>query len=289
MGLEHFLECQAGDVSKPLFTRQAPPDFRLAQVVAATALSSRMVSMTLAGPELVGLEVEEPGASVRLLLPGPDSRRPLEIPTWHGNEFLNADGTRPPIRTLTPLRVNAQLGQLDVEIVTHGHGALSRWAAGLPVNAQVGVSGPGRGYAVPPNASNFLLVGDEAALPAIGQVVSAIPHSARIQAVIETARLGLRYELPSHPGLEQRWVQLGVDDVAGSAMNEAVASLEIPENLYVWAAGEAAAVQALRRLLLGDRGVPRSHAVIRGYWKLGRDGVGTTGVPTASGVDRDGD
>jgi NADPH-dependent ferric siderophore reductase len=39
----------------------------------------------------------------------------------------------------------------------------------------------------------------------------------------------------------------------------------------VWAAGEAAAMQRLRRHLFDERGVPRSAAVVRGYWKRGRD------------------
>ena len=41
----------------------------------------------------------------------------------------------------------------------------------------------------------------------------------------------------------------------------------------MWAAGEAAAVQRIRKLLFDERGVPRSQATIRGYWKVGRDGT----------------
>jgi NADPH-dependent ferric siderophore reductase len=38
----------------------------------------------------------------------------------------------------------------------------------------------------------------------------------------------------------------------------------------VWAAGEAAAMQRIRRHLFEHLGVPRSHAVVRGYWKRER-------------------
>jgi NADPH-dependent ferric siderophore reductase len=38
----------------------------------------------------------------------------------------------------------------------------------------------------------------------------------------------------------------------------------------VWAAGEAAAVQRIRSHLFVDRGLPRAHATVRGYWKHGR-------------------
>jgi NADPH-dependent ferric siderophore reductase len=42
----------------------------------------------------------------------------------------------------------------------------------------------------------------------------------------------------------------------------------------VWVAGEAAAVQRIRRHLFEDRGLPRSQASVRGYWKHGRRGNG---------------
>jgi len=41
----------------------------------------------------------------------------------------------------------------------------------------------------------------------------------------------------------------------------------------VWVAGEAAAVQRIRRALFEERGVPRSRATVRGYWKHGRAGT----------------
>jgi NADPH-dependent ferric siderophore reductase len=46
----------------------------------------------------------------------------------------------------------------------------------------------------------------------------------------------------------------------------------------VWVAGEAAAVQRIRRHLFAERGLTRAQAVVRGYWKQGRSGdVGEAG------------
>ena len=50
-------------------------------------------------------------------------------------------------------------------------------------------------------------------------------------------------------------------------------STELTAGTRIWAAGEAAAVQRLRKHYFDERGVPRSHATIRGYWKVGRDGT----------------
>jgi NADPH-dependent ferric siderophore reductase len=38
----------------------------------------------------------------------------------------------------------------------------------------------------------------------------------------------------------------------------------------VWVAGEAAAMQRIRTHLFDGRGLTRSQATVRGYWKLGR-------------------
>jgi NADPH-dependent ferric siderophore reductase len=40
----------------------------------------------------------------------------------------------------------------------------------------------------------------------------------------------------------------------------------------VWVAGEAAAVQRIRRHLFDERRIPRSQTSVRGYWKHGRAG-----------------
>ena len=55
-------------------------------------LTPRMVRVTLGGGELEGLEVAQPAASVRLLIPFPSE--PLVIPTWTGNEFLAMSGDK---------------------------------------------------------------------------------------------------------------------------------------------------------------------------------------------------
>jgi NADPH-dependent ferric siderophore reductase len=42
----------------------------------------------------------------------------------------------------------------------------------------------------------------------------------------------------------------------------------------VWAAGEAAAMQRIRKHLFDERNAPRDHTTVRGYWKHGRTATG---------------
>jgi len=230
-----------------------------------------MVRITLTGAELEGLVVEEPAASVRLLLPSPGTHEPV-IPTWNGNEFLLPDGRRPTIRTLTPRRVDGAVPELDVEIVLHGSGAASQWAEGVEPGAAAAVSGPGRGYTVDPDGPAFLLAGDETAIPAISQLLEALPATTPVDAHIEIAHPDARLALPDHPRTTVTWHDLPRDAPPGDAFVAAIRGVELARDTLVWVAGEAAAVQRVRRELFERRGLPRARAVVRGYWKHGRSG-----------------
>ena len=52
----------------------------------------------------------------------------------------------------------------------------------------------------------------------------------------------------------------------------AVTGADIDHDTLVWAAGEAAAMQRIRKHLFDERGLARASAVVRGYWKRGRTG-----------------
>ncbi|HEX9992023.1 MAG TPA: siderophore-interacting protein [Acidimicrobiales bacterium] len=253
--------------------RRQPPPFRRVTVRGTAQLSPRMVRVTLAGPELAGLVIDQPAASVRVLLASPGAGG-LVVPEWNGNEFLLPDGRRPVIRTLTPRRLDPSGPELDVDVVLHEGGAASSWAAGAEPGDEAAVSGPGRGYPLDPAATAFLLAGDETAIPAIGQLLEALPRDAAVRVVVEVARPDARLPLPPHPAATVAWHDLPPGAPPGEALVAAVAAAEVEPGTKVWAAGEAAAVQRLRRHLLDDRGIPRADTWIRGYWKHGRAGAG---------------
>ncbi len=255
--------------------RREPPPFRTVEVSRVVHRSPRMVRVTLAGPELTGFDPGLPAASVRLLLP-PDGSE-LVLPTWNGNEFLHDDGSRPIIRTLTPLRFDPDPPELDVEIVRHGHGLLSSWAGTVQPGDPVAVSGTGRGYEIDPDARSFLLAGDESALPAISVLLEALPPEAGVRVLAEVHDLDGRLDLPAHPGATVDWHPFEPGGRAGDALVAAVTGAELTPDVRVWVAGEAAAVQRIRRHLFDDRGLGRSQAVVRGYWKHERQPRSTRG------------
>ncbi len=252
-----------------LRVRREPPPFRTVEVSRVERLSPRLARVTLTGPELDGFVVDQPAASVRLLLPTDGA---IAIPTWNGNEFLLPDGRRPALRTFTPRRADPDARQLDVDVVLHGRGAASEWAESAASGTRVAVSGPGRGYVVDEDAPGFLLAGDETAIPAIGQLLEVLPPDRPVEVHVEVAEPGARLRLPEHPRATVTWHDLPTGARPGDALVAAVCSVDLAPATRVWVAGEAAAVQRIRKHLFGDVGLPRRQTTIRGYWKHGRTG-----------------
>ena len=254
--------------------RREPPEFRQLTVQRTMALSPRLRRVTIGGPALDGFQLIEPAASVRLLLPelGADS---IVLPTWNGNEFRNVDGSRPALRTLTPRHHRPLDQELDVDVVLHGATPLATWAATAEPGSPVALSGPGRGYEIDAQATGFLLVGDESALPAIAQLLDHLPEATPVEVLVEVADPSGRLALPHRADTEVTWLDQTDADRPGADLLAAVKATDIASGTHVWAAGEAASVQALRRHLFDERSLPRSRTVVRGYWKHGRAGQGT--------------
>ncbi len=256
--------------------RREPPRFRQVVLARFEPRTPRLVRITLTGDALVGMPAPDPAASVRLLLPAAPGA-PLVIPEWTGNEFLLPDGTRPVLRTFTPWRRDPESDTLAIDVALHGPGAASAWATTAAPGAPVAVSGPGRGSAPEPDAPSYLLLGDESALPAIEQVLNVLPSTATVQVVVELADdRGLLPSLAAVTPVD--WQLLPAGRAPATPSSPRCATLPVTADTRVWAAGEAAAMQRIRRHLFEERGLPRPRAVIRGYWKTGS--AGDSDVPS---------
>ena len=253
--------------------RREPPRFRLVDVRRVERMTPRMTRVTFGGPDLEGLIVEHPAASVRLLLPSPGEQE-LVMPSWNGNEFLLPDGRRPAIRTFTPRRVDPEALEVDLEAVIHGSGVASEWAEAAEPGKPAAISGPGRGYMVDPDAHAFLLAGDETAIPAMSQLLEVLSPEVLVKAHVEVAHPDARLALPDHPSATVEWHDLPAGASPGDALLAAVRNADLVPDTRVWAAGEAAGVQRLRHHLFKDRGLTRANTTVRGYWKRDRAGDG---------------
>ncbi len=258
-------------------TRRPPPPFVMVSVAGREWLSPRIVRVVLGGEGLRGLEIQQPASSVRVLLPWPDRPDAVELPSWDGNRFVLDDGRRPPIRTLTPRHHDRSKGVLALDVVVHGDGAAARWASSASPGSPAALSGPARGYDVDPLAEELVLGGDETAYAAICSIIEAVPGRVPVRVFLEADAAGSLPPVAAHPLCDLEWLAATASG-PGRAVAERLARVGLGGGARLWAAGEAAAMQQLRQSLFRDRGIPRSQAVIRGYWKHGRtseDGTDT--------------
>ncbi len=248
--------------------RREPPPYRRATVRSVEPITEHMTRVVLGGDELDGFEITAPASSIRLLLPDAATGE-LVMVTWTGNQFELPDGSRPPIRTFTPRHFDADRNELTLDVVLHDRGAATDWVRTVEPGDPVAVSGPGRSDAIDDDAGSHLLVGDESALPAIAQLLEWIPRDRRIDAHIEVRSPDAQLALPEHPGATVTWHHASPDGAPGDAMVAAVLGLDDLADA-IWIAGEAAAVQRLRKHLFDELGLDRSSVTARGYWKQGR-------------------
>lgn len=248
--------------------RREPSPYRRVTLRSVDPVTPHMLRVVLGGDELAGFAITAPASSVRLLLPPPDSDE-LVMVTWTGNQFELPDGSRPPIRTFTPRHFDAERNELTLDVVLHDHGAATDWARHAQVGNEVAVSGPGRSDDLDPDARSHVLIGDESAMPAIAQLLEWIPADQPIEAHIEIRSSDARIALPDHPNATVTWHETSEGATPGDAMADALMGIaDLAES--IWVAGEAAAVQRLRKHLFEERGRDRSTVTARGYWKLGR-------------------
>ena len=260
-------ESDADDRLERLRSRREPPPLVPVTVTERAEVTPRLLRLEFNGHGIDGMLVE-PAASVRLLVPSPGVDE-LVLPEWNGNEFLLPDGERPALRTFTPLDAGAT-DRLRLEIVRHPGGAVSEWAERVAVGDPAALSGPGRGATFPPETETFHLLGDETALPAIAQLLEWLPRDATVTVHAEVLTDDAIRPLPGRPGAEITWLVQPPDGRPGDRLVAAARELPMPEHSHVWAAGEAASMQAIRKHCFDERGMPRSRTTIRGYWKPAR-------------------
>ncbi|MFN8028008.1 MAG: SIP domain-containing protein [Acidimicrobiia bacterium] len=105
-------------------------------------------------------------------------------------------------------------------------------------------------------------------MPAIEQVLGSLPADG-----IGAGGRGAAHD-DGHLALtgDVEWRRRASDDAPGVTLLDAVRAATLDDGARVWAAGEAAGMQRIRRQLFEERGIDRRRTIIRGYWKTGATG-----------------
>jgi NADPH-dependent ferric siderophore reductase len=249
--------------------RQKP---RLAEVIRVERLTPQMVRVVLGGQELEGFTTRGPAEHLKVNFPPPGQSK-LVLPEWGPDGPILKEGQQRPLnRTYTPRRWDAQTGELTVDFLLHGEGIGSSWAQQARPAQIVAVSHqPGGAYKVDADADWYLIGGDEAALPAIGTLLEALPAHCSAHVFVEVANEAEELKLESPARFQVTWLHHGgAAGRVGRGLEQAVREFSFPEgNGHVWIGCEASVMRDIRRHLLNQRGMARAHAHTQGYWKHG--------------------
>ncbi|MEU8828786.1 siderophore-interacting protein [Streptomyces sp. NPDC048636] len=181
---------------------------------------------------------------------------------------LHLGGVRGPRRTYSVWDLDARA--LELRILDHGgEGPGARWARTVRPGEQVLFGRPEGGFVTRP-ARYHLFVGEETATAAFGPMMAALDPSETVYGLVEVDTENDRLPLPRQVCWRFRH---GAPAASSRGLVAAIRALDLPGRPGVaYVAGEARAVQAVRRHLVDDRGWPRRSVVTKPFWTPGRTG-----------------
>ncbi|KAF1025192.1 MAG: NADPH-dependent ferric-chelate reductase [Burkholderia plantarii] len=249
---------------------------RLLTVKQVTRVTPHLLRVTLTGDDLADFVSASFDDHVKVFFPAPGEAAPT-LPKLGPNGVVFAeDAPKPIMRDFTPRRYDREARELDLEFVLHHPGPASQWAEHVAVGQTLAIGGPRGSFVVPTAFDWHLLIGDDTALPAVARRLLELPAGTRATVVLEVADESAKLELETAADLQIIW-RYRNDPAAASQDTQLVAALQdlpLPaSDGYVWAAGEAAAMRAVRRHLCEERGVHKSRIRASAYWKRGATGV----------------
>lgn len=218
-------------------------------------LTPRMMRVHFISPELADFVSAAPDDHVKLFFP----------------QAGKTDG-KPVMRDFTPRAFDRAAGSLTIDFALHESGPATAWAASARVGDQLDIGGPRGSQVMPDDFDWYLLIGDESALPAIGRRVEELRPGVPVTTLVTVV----------HPYEEQRfatraawtpiWLHRGEpSDADAGLLRDRLAGFQPPPgDGFVWIAGEAMIVRALRAYMTEERGHPKSWLKAAGYWQRGR-------------------
>lgn len=245
------------------------PKLRLLEVARVVRLTPKMTRVTLTGADLPGFYSAAHDDHVKVFFPPPGKEQPI-LPSGPPGAPVSDEALRPIARDYTPRRYDAAANELDIDFVLHGEGPAATWVEQVKPGQKLGVGGP-RGSFVVSAFDCYWLIGDEAALPAIGRRLEELPADAKAIVIAEVDNPAEQQDLRSKAQTHITWVhrqgsEPGTADLLLNALSKQAAPAG---DGYTWIACESNVARRLRQYLVSERGFNKEWVKAAGYWKHG--------------------
>ncbi|MEW1978247.1 siderophore-interacting protein [Kocuria palustris] len=244
-------------------------------VVQRLELSPSMVRIVASiGDPSAFRDIEPPEKYCKLVFFDPELSLGDHPDYWSLRETLPREHL-PVTRHMTLRHVDLEAGQLWIDVALHGDsGWAGPWAAGAQPGDTIVAVGPGGEWIPDPQASWSLMLGDEAAIPAVLANVEAMPEDARGEILLEVQDADHHLDVQVPSGWSLRWIHRAEAPAGFPALVEAARTAQWPgttDGIQVFAHGEREAMKALRPVLFEEHRLDRAQVSLSGYWARGRD------------------
>lgn len=172
-------------------------------------------------------------------------------------------------RDYTPRWHDASTQTVAIDFAVHDAGPATVWAISAQEGDTLNVAGP-RGSVVISSVSNWLLVGDETALPAMGRRIEEAVPDTTITAIITVANEAERQTYETAAKLNVHWIYRPLEEASNPApVLSVLSTLGLTKNTFAWVAAEAKVARAVKAFLLEEKGHPPIWLKAAGYWVMG--------------------
>lgn len=248
--------------------------FRMLTVARVTALTPKMLRITLTGGDLSGFRSSGFDDHVKLFFARDGESEPVFPtlgPDGPDGRVLVDESARPIARDYTPRRYDAAANELDIDFAIHEAGPATRWALGARPGSRIGVGGPRGSFLVPDDFDWYLFAGDETALPAIGRRLEELRAGVRAIVLAEVEGISEQQTFDSAARVTTTWLHRGAQEPGATMLlDEALRALELPNgDGFVWIACETDTAKRLRRISIEQHRHPKAWLKAAGYWKRG--------------------
>lgn len=220
-------------------------------VKAVTDLTPSLRRITLTGADLADFETPSADDHVKLFFTPDD-----------GGEAIGRD--------YTPRNFRRKALELDVDFVLHESGVATTWAKQARVEDELAVGGPRGSTLVKYEFDEYLLVADDAGLPALLRRLEDLPAGAKVTVFAKVQSAAHELPITTQAALTLRWLHRG-DAAAGTTtlLQDAVRAWAEPTGtVFVWVGAERATAFGIKEDLLA-RGLDADTMRMTAYWTKG--------------------
>ncbi|UOA26297.1 siderophore-interacting protein [Pseudosulfitobacter sp. DSM 107133] len=226
------------------------------RVAASERLSPHMIRLTLQGADMHDFNSGAPDDHMKLI--------------------LNAESDSPQMRDYTPRRFSTS--ELVVDVVDHPGGPAADWARAAAVGDAITIGGPRGSQRIEGAIDQWLLIGDETALPAIGRWIEEMPAATRVTSIVGVPDAADEQSLDTAADWTAHWLHRPLDQATDPAPYlAALGGMTLPPRTFVWIAAEAMVARAIRTHLL-DKGHDKQWIKASGYWVAGQADASDKGI-----------